>query len=350
MTIEQELRLSYYKQVADIDAEHSIFLVQDVRTKEFYVKKLLRVYNADIFRYLQAHPVANTPKILLVEEDNGILTVIEEYIPGETLATRLEKVGTLSEEETTGIAIQLCKILKSFHSCTPAIVNRDVKPENIKVTPDGIVKLVDLNAAKWSDPEADRDTVLLGTQGYAAPEQYGFGASGIQTDIYAVGVAINVMRTGQLPSQAITEGPLGKVVKKCVELSPSRRFQSADQLLAILEGEPGNPLDPRRFYPPGFRRKNTVQWFFAAWLYLFLLPIIFVDITNSPNPLIRGICKVSVLLLATAIILFNGNYLNVQRHFFLTRSHNRFLRWLGIAVIDVLILCLWVAVADLFFL
>ena len=56
MTIEQELELSYYHQVADIDAEHCVYLVQDNRTKQFYVKKLLTVYNADIYRYLQAHP------------------------------------------------------------------------------------------------------------------------------------------------------------------------------------------------------------------------------------------------------------------------------------------------------
>ena len=65
MTIEQELSLSFYQQVADIDAEHHIYLVQDVRTHKFYVKKLLTTYNAEIYRYLQKHPVANTPKIIL---------------------------------------------------------------------------------------------------------------------------------------------------------------------------------------------------------------------------------------------------------------------------------------------
>ena len=177
MTIEQELSLSFYQQVADIDAEHHIYLVQDVRTHKFYVKKLLTTYNAEIYRYLQKHPVANTPKIILAEEDGKILTVIEEYIPGDTLEELLEQQSTLSEDQVIEITAQLCTILADFHSCNPAIVNRDIKPSNIKISPDGIVKLLDMNAAKWSNADAAKDTMLLGTQGYAAPEQYGFGPS-----------------------------------------------------------------------------------------------------------------------------------------------------------------------------
>ena len=86
MTIDQELRLSYYQQIADIDADHSIYLVQDTRSKKFYVKKLLTVYNADIYRYLMARPISNTPAIILVEEDANILTVIEGFISRFTIA------------------------------------------------------------------------------------------------------------------------------------------------------------------------------------------------------------------------------------------------------------------------
>ena len=193
MTIEQELNLSFYQQVADIDAEHHIYLVQDVRTHKFYVKKLLTTYNAEIYRYLQKHPVVNTPRIILAEEDGKILTVIEEYIPGDTLEEILEQQSTLPEDQVIEITVQLCTILADFHSCDPAIVNRDIKPSNIKISPDGIVKLLDMNAAKWSNTDAPKDTMLLGTQGYAAPEQYGFGPSSVLSDIYSVGVLMNVM-------------------------------------------------------------------------------------------------------------------------------------------------------------
>ena len=71
MTVEQELQLSWYQQVAAIDETHSVFLVQDVRDGKFYVKKLLTVYNLDIYRHLQAHPIENTPRIYLLREENG---------------------------------------------------------------------------------------------------------------------------------------------------------------------------------------------------------------------------------------------------------------------------------------
>jgi len=203
MTLEQELMLSYYKEVATINEDHGIYLVQDIRTGKFYVKKLLTVYNAEIYHYLMDHPIANTPKIYLAGESDGILTVVEEYIPGDTLEEILEEKKTLPEKQVIEITLQLSLILRAFHSCDPAIVNRDIKPSNIKISPDGMVKLLDMNAAKWTNAEAERDTKLLGTQGYAAPEQYGFGPSSVQTDIYALGVLMNVMLTGHFPNSGI---------------------------------------------------------------------------------------------------------------------------------------------------
>ena len=277
MTIEQELELSYYQQVADIDPEHSVYLVQDSRNKQFYVKKRLTVYNADIYRYLQTHPIANTPKILLVEEYNNVLTVIEEYIPGETLEDILASTPTLPEQQVLEIVAKLCVILADFHHCKPAIVNRDIKPSNIKITSDGTVKLLDMNAAKWTKDGADKDTRLLGTQGYAAPEQYGFGPSSALSDIYSVGVLINVMLCGEFPNKKIAGGPLGKVARKCVELSPSARYQSIDELLnALDELSNGKPIIPgrapnwKRFLPPGFRSNRPVRYIFSALGYLLI--------------------------------------------------------------------------------
>ena len=133
------------------------------------------------------------------------------------------------------ITAQLCAILEDFHSCDPAIMNRDIKPSNIKISPDGIVKLLDMNAAKWSNTDAAKDTMLLGTQGYAAPEQYGFGPSIVLSDIYSVGVLMNVMLTGELPNKRIAGGRLNTIIRKCIELSPSGRYQSISQLQSVLE-------------------------------------------------------------------------------------------------------------------
>lgn len=353
MTIEQELELSYYQQVAEIDAEHSIYLVQDIRNKKFYVKKLLTVYNADIYRFLYEHPVANTPKLHLVIEDRNILTVIEEYLPGDTLDEILDQKGTLPEERALDIALQLCTILADFHKCNPAIVNRDIKPSNIKISPDGVVKLLDLNAAKWSNEHAAKDTVLLGTKGYAAPEQYGFGPSSVLTDIYSVGVLMNVMLCGELPNKQIAGGKLGKIARKCVELSPSSRYQSIHELIAALDQLAGREsIDTdrktnwRKYLPPGFRTNNPVTWVFSILGYiLFFYISLGLQVENAGFAEVL-LNRITFTILGICIILFNGNYLDIHQKFVLTKSKQRWVRWVGMAIVDFALVALWVIILD----
>lgn len=351
MTVEQELQLSWYQQVAAIDEAHSVFLVQDVRDGKFYVKKLLTVYNLDIYRHLQTHPIENTPRIYLIWEENGILTLIEEYIPGDTLEELLEKQGSFTDKEAVQIVCGLCAILEAFHRCKPPIVNRDIKPSNIKLTPEGTVKLLDMNAAKWSNDRAEKDTVLLGTQGYAAPEQYGFGPSSVLTDIYAVGVLLHVLRTGQLPGRQIREDRLGAVIRKCTALAPENRYQSVAQLLAALRQEPQKPDQKKtwkRFLPPGFRTENKMRWLLSALGYGFLLYIGTGIRVEKPSGMAEVILnRVFFTAAFLMIVFFNGNYLDVQDHFPLVRSKYRLLRWLMILFVDFLILCLCVIVLGL---
>lgn len=351
MTIDQELRLSYYQQVADIHAEHGISLVHDLRDQKFYVKKRLTVYNANIYYYLMAHPIPNTPKILLAEEDGKILTVIEEYIPGDTLEELLEKQGVLSEAQVLDIAIQLCKILSDFHGCTPAIVNRDIKPSNIKISPDGVVKLLDMNAAKWSSDRAEKDTVLLGTQGYAAPEQYGFGSSNVQTDIYALGVLMNELLTGQFPGRILAEGKLRPVIRRCTELSPERRYPSVRDLqialTAIRDGQ--NPItsDWRRFLPPGFRKLRIGVNLLAALGYFFFFWMCSVLEVEDATPGILLLNRMTFGIAGLGMILFSGNYLDVQSKIGIRRWKNPILRFFGIVVTDALILFFCVMILSL---
>ena len=353
MTIEQELCLSYYQHVADINAEHCVYLVQDIRSKKFYVKKLLTVYNVEIYRYLLEHPISNTPKLVLVEEDNHVLTVIEEYIPGDTLEEILDQHGVLPENQVINIVSSLGAILNAFHNCNPAIVNRDIKPSNIKITPDGIVKLLDMNAAKWSNSQADKDTMLLGTQGYAAPEQYGFGPSSVLTDIYSLGVLMNVMLTRELPNKRMAGGRLGAIIRKCVELSPAGRYQSVHDLLKALDLLSGNRTietknsNWKKFLPPGFRNSNVIKWLFSTLGYAALISIglgLEVENAGTLELILNRICFTICGLL---IVLFNGNYLDIQKYFILTKNPKRWVRWFGMAVVDIALLALSVIVLDI---
>lgn len=339
LTVSDELRMSYYREIADIEADHGVFLVQDIRTGKIYVKKVLTVYNLEVFRYLMVHPVRHTPRIRELAEDGYTLIVIEEYIPGDTLQELLDKSGPMPEERVIDITLQLCRILEDFHRCQPPIVNRDIKPANIKLTGDGFVKLLDLNAAKRYNGESQRDTVLIGTEGYAAPEQYGFGPSSVLTDVYSVGVLMQVLLTGSLSGGAPMGSRLGHIIARCVELSPKSRYRSIAALRAALEALQENKSAReasgwRRFLPPGFRSDNPVRWFFSFAGYLFLLYLCFSLQVKNAGIVELWINRVSMTAVSLAIVLFSGNYLDIQSRVALTKGKNPLLRLLGVLIID----------------
>ena len=112
-------------------------------------------------------------------------------------------------------------------------VHRDVKPENIILRGSDAI-LIDFDAARLHKPEHEADTQVLGTTGFAAPEQYGLSQSDLRTDIYSVGILINVMLTGQHPSKQLAPGRLGRVVERCTQVSPEKRYPNVLRLMEVL--------------------------------------------------------------------------------------------------------------------
>ena len=242
MTIDERMRLSFYKEISSLNEEHGVSVVQHIETHSFYLKKELTNYQLDIFLRLKENPVPNMPRIIEAVEDNDRLIVIESYLSGETLRQRLEKDGVFPTQRIRSIGIQLCDILKDLHAM--GIVHRDIKPENIIYEEPGIIKLLDLDAAKFYKPGENRDTQLIGTREYAAPEQYGFGASSPETDIYAIGVLLNVLATGQYPRIALTtDMGLRSIIQRCIRLDPRERYTSVYDLKRALSNQTIKPLN-----------------------------------------------------------------------------------------------------------
>ncbi|MBQ4382237.1 MAG: protein kinase, partial [Oscillospiraceae bacterium] len=158
-----------------LSSDHAVFLVQDEITGRLYVKKVLSVYNPSIYRRLMENPVKNVPAVHGVYREGENLTVIEEFIQGTTVRELLDRSGPFSQEQALDVAIALCDIVSELHSLEPPLIHRDIKPSNVMISADGVVKLLDLNAAR-EGVQAGEDTSLIGTVGYAAPEQYGFGS------------------------------------------------------------------------------------------------------------------------------------------------------------------------------
>ena len=234
MNTSDSLALSCYQQVAVLDKEHDVILVQHSTTGSIYVRKRLSVYNIDVYRYLLDHHIRGIPAIEEIACQDKDLIVIEEYISGRTLQAILDNGNMFSASEAVRIVQQLCMILREMHSAEPPIIHRDIKPSNIIITPDETIRLLDMNAARFSAVDKAEDTALLGTYGYAAPEQFGFGSSNAQTDLYSVGVLLCEMITGHLPKEGIPEGKIGEIIRKCTRIDPEDRYASVDDLLEAL--------------------------------------------------------------------------------------------------------------------
>lgn len=229
----QGLPVSYYEEISELNKEHGVFIVRHRETGKVCVKKVLSIYNPAVYAELFEHPVPRTPRIYALHEEEGRLTVIEEYISGDPLSSVLEICGPFSEADAAACGWLLCGILSDLHAFQPPIIHRDIKPSNVILTEDGSVVLLDMNAARLQNPDKTVDTKLLGTPGFAAPEQYGFGSSSVETDIYAIGALMDAL----LPETASGRSPrLAEIIDKCRELNPTQRYSSAAELARDLAG------------------------------------------------------------------------------------------------------------------
>ena len=151
----------------------------------------------------------------------------------------MEGGGTLEPQRALAIMEEVSKTLGYLHS--KGFIHRDVKAEHVMLTADGKVFLIDLDAAMRIRQEKKNDTQLLGTTGYAAPEQFGLVRSDARTDIYAIGAILRFMLYGTLKAGAETDcgitvsGPLQNIIKKCMEPDRTKRYPSAKELELALE-------------------------------------------------------------------------------------------------------------------
>lgn len=170
------------------------------------------------------------PQIMEVGERDGRTVLLEEYVQGDTLRDILE-CGLLTAAEARQITRQLCSALWVLHSM--GVVHRDVKPDNVIVRGKEAV-LIDFDASRIYKSAIQEDTQILGTTGFAAPEQYGLSQSDGRADIYALGVLLNIMVTGEHPSRKLAGGRIGRIVQRCTMVSPEKRYKNILHLMEVL--------------------------------------------------------------------------------------------------------------------
>lgn len=192
------------------------------------------------------HPAL--PRIVDIIDNGDTIFVIMDYIEGESLDKILEMGGPVEQETVIEWAKQICDILHYLHSQTPPVVYRDMKPANLMLRPDGTVKIIDFGIAREFKEENIADTKVLGTRGYAAPEQLDREQqTDPRTDIYGLGATMYHLLTGKSPAKVDMHTKtvrqynsniyigLENIVKKCIEFDQEDRYQSAAELMYALE-------------------------------------------------------------------------------------------------------------------
>lgn len=281
-----EFRLSEYQDYGRLAQKDHIHLVRHKVTGKICVKKQLESMQKEVQEFRRSNPSEYFPKVYEIVEDGEKVLLIEEYIEGMNLEEYMMGEA-LEEERAVAIAIQIGQGLKSLHDYQPMIIYRDLKPENIMITPEGNVKLIDFDISRKYQEGKLRDTELLGTVGYAAPEQFGYFQTDNRTDIFAFGLVLNAMLTGDFSGHNLAKGKYEKLIQKCTALNPADRYQKMDEILKELRPEKPNVSKNRRaleqekteresrstecWLLPGFRTRTPWKMLLAGMTYPMLL-------------------------------------------------------------------------------
>lgn len=199
----------------------TVLLVREMDGERLFVQKILKGRH-EIYSELLNCPHPYLPKLSEVLISDDATTIIEEYIEGQSLG-----VAGLSEKQLRTAVKEICSVLEFLHG--KGIIHRDIKPSNILFAKDGHIRLIDFDAARKGKDALEQDTRLLGTRGYAPPEQYGFAQTDTRADIYSLGVTL-----GQLFGTKAKKYRYKKIIKKCTDLNPDKRYQSAKQVQRAL--------------------------------------------------------------------------------------------------------------------
>ena len=288
-----------------------------------YIERILPLEYAPLYEQLAQLDTA-IPKIVCLEKSDR-LTVVEEYIDSPRLDQYLE-THKLTSTQIHDLICQLLDVLAVLHKQTPPIIHRDIKPENIFYDGQKLI-LADFDIARNTQEEADRDTHILGSLGYAAPEQFGFSQSGPASDFYAVGVLMNVLYTGCLPSVRLYQGPERKIIEKATHINSQKRYQSAQEFKDAITG-----LGRSSWRLPGFRSHQPARMLMATCSYLLMLFSSFNMEAKGDSAVDLFLLRLSFFMVLFLIVLFACNYRNIKSMCLFHSSKSKFARACGIII------------------
>lgn len=256
---------------------HTTYLAKDIRLDKIWAVKVCDKQDRSYSPVLRDSILVETymmmkldhpaiPRIVDIIEDENSIFVARDYIEGETLETLIKRSGPQPVDKVVNWGKQLCNVLEYLHSQEPPCIYRDVKPANMILRPDNTVALIDFGIARTYKPGQREDTVILGTRGYAAPEQFGGSQTDARTDIFGLGMTMFRLVTGINPTEPpyevkpirlvnpnLPQG-LEYIISKCTQPNPEERYQTCDDLMDDMNNYLNLPK-PKGFFGKLFGKK-----------------------------------------------------------------------------------------------
>lgn len=275
-----KLLLWQFREIGQIN-KNTVVVYNDYLQRQMILKILPR-QNLPVLKDIMKIKHPNLMEIYDVMDDGINCNCLCEFVFGNNLDKIVYTKMGVDPKTAEKWMVQLCSGVEELHNRN--IIHRDITPNNVMIDYEGNIKLIDFNISREKKQNATRDTTILGTAGYASPEQFGFTQTGFGADIYAMGVLLNFMLTGKMPNEKLCSGKYASIVKKATQIKEEDRYSNVYQMELALQGNGNEKLsfaDKFLLNLPGFRSNKTSHKVIAiiGYVLYFILLYCAIDVT-----------------------------------------------------------------------
>lgn len=275
-----KLLLWQFREIGQIN-KNTVVVYNDYLQRQMILKILPR-QNLPVLKDIMKIKHPNLMEIYDVMDDGINCNCLCEFVFGNNLDKIVYNKMGVDPKIAEKWMVQLCNGVETLHQKN--IIHRDITPNNVMIDYEGNIKLIDFNISRERKQSASRDTTVMGTAGYASPEQFGFTQTGFGADIYAMGVLLNFMLTGKMPNEKLCSGKYASIVKKATQIKEEDRYSNVYQMKLALQGNGNEKLsfaDKFLLNLPGFRSNKTSHKVIAVIGYVlyFILLYCAIDVT-----------------------------------------------------------------------
>lgn len=275
-----KLLLWQFREIGQIN-KNTVVVYNDYLQRQM-ILKILPIQNLPVLKDIMKIKHPNLMEIYDVMDDGINCNCLCEFVFGDNLDKIVYNKMGVDPKTAEKWMVQLCSGVEELHNRN--IIHRDITPNNVMIDYEGNIKLIDFNISRERKQSASRDTTVMGTAGYASPEQFGFTQTGFGADIYAMGVLLNFMLTGKMPNEKLCSGKYASIVKKATQIKEEDRYSNVYQMELALQGNGNEKLsfaDKFLLNLPGFRSNKTSHKVIAiiGYVLYFILLYCAIDVT-----------------------------------------------------------------------